>query len=194
VDLYQIESQHRAEDFVHADSTHRPGTLVLFDESKNKDSLSIGILFSKEVRETLAKFPKWPSGEITTLELSALSVATEEISHFHYLIFHVQQGRAVSQLELELQGEIDKFLVAYFASPSQSFDQLFESFFQKFRWTESLTEEQRERYQDAHQLARRFVLKLRQELESTQVPEEVFEKLRRYYRLSKSEKISLIAA
>ena len=48
----------------------------------------------------------------TAATWATFCTVTEEVSHFLFLLFRAGCGRAVSQLELELQAEVDKYLSA----------------------------------------------------------------------------------
>jgi len=106
-------------------------------------------------------------------------------------------GRAVSQLELEMQGEVDKFLLAFFALTinrdsrrPELFQGVFDQFFERFHWAEHLTPEERERYEEANQCAQKFILKCRYHLSKASNYDNAFRVLRLFYRLNASEKIS----
>ena len=162
-------------------------------------SLEVGIYLSPTICGTLEKLPlnRDPS-QWKTAELHGFSVASEEISHFLYLLHHASVGRPVTQLELELQGEIDKFLMLYFLSaPShrqseEVFQQLLERIFQRFRLSTNLTAEQTERYLAANRLAKRFLQKYGMCLNEPKFRERAFRTLRRFYRLNVAEKMSLL--
>jgi hypothetical protein len=171
-------------------------------ESQKPEDISLGIYFSEPVCKELSDIRRWRVGSWSTSQLSAFAVASEEVSHFNYLIHNAVAGRAVSQLELELQGEIDKFLLAFFALSQEDgerkrrelFQAVFDQLFERFHWAEHLTEEQRERYAEANQCAQHFLLKCREELAAAKDYEQIFRTLRRFYRLSASEKISFTRA
>src|SRR5687767_8386015 len=113
--LYNLDSRLSAEDFlVVKPQPGFQGALLVHSEQPNQ--ISVGIYLNESVRRSLRVFPKGRSAFWSKETLSAFTVATEEVSHFHYLLHHVTAGRPVSQLEMELQGDIDKFLVAYFAN------------------------------------------------------------------------------
>lgn len=90
------------------------------------------------------------------LNLDAMCVATEGVSHFVYFTFcGERQDRAVSQVELELQAEIDKYLVLRTVCGIGG-DALIEALFDQFELDSGLSAEERERYQLANRLARRY--------------------------------------
>lgn len=204
--LYNLDCEFRAEDFL----LKRPAAQkavgsaglqgALYVQSGEPCDLTLGIYLSAAVGENLTKFPRGRSAFWSREKLSAFAVATEEISHFHYLLHHAATGRQVSQLELELQGDIDKFLLAFFANAGGDeagnviFETLFERLFSQFRLSELLTGEEKDRYTEANRLAKRFILKFADQLSDPASSENVLKALRRFYRLNASEKMSLIAA
>lgn len=195
--LYNLDFSRPVEHFlVSLPGSRKDGALLLAQPDRN--SLELGIHLSDTVRDSLRQFPagQWVSWSGESLQ--AFTVATEEVSHFHYLRHHATHGRQVTQLELELQGEIDKFLIAYFTNPSPDssaqFVELFERFFSQFRLQPGLSHEQQERYLEANRLARRYIHKLGAILRKPEAHEELLRRLRKFYRLNATEKISFIAA
>ncbi len=96
------------------------------------------------------------SGQELNLNLDAMCVATEGVSHFVYFTFcGERQDRAVSQVELELQAEIDKYLVLRTVCGIGG-EALIEALFDRFELDSGLSLEEQERYQLANRLARRY--------------------------------------
>jgi len=170
------------------------GALLIKTVPRSKRGLSVGIYLSDKVSEVLSSYPNWKNTSWSHEQLSAFSVASEEISHFHYFLYHALRGRSVSQLELELQGEIDKFVLSYLAAGENpephTFDELFEKLFYRFHLSERLSTEQKERYLDANRFARQFIRKYGQDLAKKRY-ERLLALLRKFYRLTCSEKIRL---
>ena len=196
--LYSLEHDHRAEDFLvrhpidgaRIGNSDLQGALYLQGDARD---VSIGIYLNESVRDTLTHYPQWSHSRWSTDQFNAFAIATEEVSHFNYFLFHAPQGRQLSHLELELQGEIDKFLIAWFANPHADFDQMFETLFFRFGLAQGLRAEQRERYLEANRLAKRFIHRHgRSLLLDPRKRERAFRWLRRFYRLNVSEKLSTI--
>ncbi|MEZ4750787.1 MAG: hypothetical protein R3B54_09235 [Bdellovibrionota bacterium] len=159
--------------------------------------LDIGIFLSETLRKVLSTTPIESPASWTEAQSHAVAIAGEEISHFHYLLYHALTGRSVSQLELEIQGDIDKFLLLYFSRQQwerQSFDEIFERVFEQFSLSNRLSKEQVDRYLEANQFARKCIHKHREVLQNSNKIEEALKSLRRFYRLGASEKISLLTA
>lgn len=170
-----------------------PGALYIEPPTPEEDTLSLGIYLNPSVQTALDDFPKW-ARQWNAQQFAAFGLAAEEVSHFHYVAHHAPQGRGVSQLELELQGEVDKFLITFFAKPAEQdedpFAALLEKFFVHFHFHPQLDAEQRERYSQAHSLAKAFLVKHAEHFRGA--PQDKLLKLvREFYRLSLEEKVSL---
>ena len=129
--------------------------------------------------------------------LEDFCLALEGISHFLYLIWNARHRRCVTVLEMELQAEIDKFIVVGMVlrqqcqapAPGQIRDLLFES----ARYHDHLQEKELQRYRDASAFAEKyccflelgFTLKRGMELQ-------LYKELRRFYRLGLAEKLRRI--
>lgn len=88
-------------------------------------------------------------------DLDAFCAATEGVSHFVYFTFCGERlGRPVSQIELELQAEIDKYLVMRLFAPIG--DDLIPKLFEQITFADRLTDAERERYLVANRLGRRY--------------------------------------
>ena len=203
--LYNVDIHYRAEHFLvnsipsevsqvankkKVSKTNYRGALLV---KGSGEEMSLGIYLDENVQTVLESFSRWKNREWTLQQTSAFATAAEEVSHFHYLLFHSHRGRSVSQFEMELQAEIDKFFLTYFAqgeSNSERFEQLFEQFFWHCHFELRLSPEEKARYQNASQLARHFVGKLRPVV--IVKPNHALEKLRKFYRLGSAEKVSLI--
>lgn len=103
-------------------------------------------------------------------DLDAVCVAAEGVSHFVYFTFcGERQERPVSQVELELQAEIDKFLllriVCGIGGPA-----LRATLFDDFELGPHLNPEERLRYRVANRAARRYARWLDRALAAGEVP------------------------
>lgn len=195
--IYAFHSPFRAEQFltigIKAVAPVSEGALLV----RSGDELELGIYLSPRIQESLVRIPiERGVSDLSACELNSFSIAVEEVSHFHYLIYQAGRGRKVSQLELEIQGEIDRFMICYFSNPNphSHFDALFDRLFENFAFASHLTPEQIERYQEAHTLAKNFLLKHMRRLASSENRELLFRLLRRFYRLPAGDKFALAAA
>ncbi len=198
--LYNLEHPLKAEAFLITQPIlPAAGQGAFFIQSRPGEELEVGIFLDSTVRKQLSQLRRWNPAKWNTPQLGAFAVAAEEVSHFNYFIHHRYTGRAVSQLELELQGEVDKFLLTLFSGYSamkepefiKRFEILLDQFFARYQLVENLSDEQKNRYEEASQHAKRFLLKHRAALANPAKWETAFRLLRRFYRLNLSDKLSL---
>jgi len=120
----------------------------------------------------------------------------EGISHFNCVVWKATQDRKVSLLELELQGEIDKYVSTMMLALGQSDEsmphQLHGWLFDKVRFHDDLDAQQRDRYRSANDYAARFCYSLKKQLLENGTL--ALEQLRHFYRLQLGDKISHIRA
>ena len=118
----------------------------------------------------------------------------EGVSHFNCVAWKAAQDRTVTLLELELQGEIDKFVGTVLLALGQDDAELSRRvhgwLFDDVRYHDELNGEQLDRYRSANDYAARYCHRLRRQL--LRNPERTLEELRQFYRLQLSDKISHI--
>ena len=145
----------------------------------------------------LAQLARTAADPWTQERLSAFCAATEGISHFLYVAHRARQGGQVSQLELEAQGEIDKYLAVLmqlWATGRRSASrELRRRLFERTVLRPGLSAPERDRYRFASALAAacaraweaRYVLQGRLDA--------LLREARRMYRLAGGEKFSAFA-
>ena len=118
----------------------------------------------------------------------------EGVSHFNCVAWKAAQDRTVTLLELELQGEIDKFVGTVLLALGQDDAELSRRvhgwLFDDVRYHDELDDEQLDRYRSANDYAARYCHRLRRQLMRN--TERTLEELRQFYRLQLSDKISHI--
>lgn len=107
----------------------------------------------------------------------------EETSHLVCYAWHAAQERSVSPLGLELQSEVDRYLMARLDGR----DAL--RHFERFRWASWLSPEERERYATAHRAAHRYCLSLAARYPGRGHTPELIGELRHFYRASLERKL-----
>lgn len=94
-----------------------------------------------------------------------LCLLTEGLSHFLFITERIHAARSTSLLEMELQAEVDKFLILHLLSWEQEQHcppKLFAQQFEEHRFAEHLNGAEFSRYQTAHQFAAKFCHRLRE--------------------------------
>lgn len=196
--FYALDPEAPVTDYLVApgEVAHLPGggsrTLV----AQEGDEVSVGVVLEEGIGTHLEKSD--PRERLDSSNLGAFSTLTEEVSHFLYLLFRARTERQVTQLELELQAEVDKYLTALFFLSLQNegavSTRLRHLLFGHYRLAEGLSAESAERYHEASRLANRYCgwLEARY-LRSRRLPD-LAREARRFWRLGQREKLETIAA
>lgn len=200
--LYGIGLGHRVEDYLigHEEVTKYvkaqnklPKELFLVRKAK-EDTVEIALFLDRKLLTNLNCNDPFIS--LNDNNLSDFCIAIEGVSHFVYYLWKAQQNMNLTQLEMELQAEIDKFLMlSFFLQVDGKFvfsNQLLEVLFDNFELIESMTPEAQGRYITASNLASRFCYNLKNKFrDATQITELVNE-IRLFYSLTQEQKISYI--
>ena len=196
--FYALDPEAPVTDYLVApeEVAHLPGggsrTLV----AQEGDEVSVGVVLDEATSAHLEESD--PRERLDSSNLGAFSTLTEEVSHFLYLLFRARTERQVTQLELELQAEVDKYLTALFFLSLQNegavSTRLRHLLFGHYRLAEGLSAESAERYHEASRLANRYCgwLEARY-LRSRRLPD-LAREARRFWRLGQREKLETIAA
>ncbi len=194
--LYALEPTAPVTDFVipHEEAARYPGggsrTLV----KEEGDAISVGLILEPTVSRSLRRAD--PRLRLDAGNLSAFATLTEEVSHFVYLVFCAEVNRSVTQLELELQGEVDKYLTAVaFLSLQQEgavSQGLRQALFRRFHLADGLSTERQQRYRAASRLADRYCGWLEARFLRQGRLTELAREARRFYRLGQPEKLARI--
>ena len=195
--LYALEPQAPVTDFVltEEEAADYPGggsrTLV----TQDGDQVGLGVVLERETFALLAGAD--PRVRLDHANLGAFCTLTEEVSHFVYLHFCARTSRSVTQLELELQAEVDKYLNVVFLLSLQNegavSSRLRELIFRRYRLAENLSAEQAERYRTASHLAYRYCGWLEESFLRPSRLADLARESRRFYRLGQREKLEKIA-
>jgi len=163
--------------------------------SEDADGVSLGVVLDAGVLERLGHDD--PRERLHGGNLDPFCTATEEVSHFVYLLFCATSGRSITQLELELQGEVDKYLNAFFVLALQNEGvasaRLREQLFRRYRLANGVSPERAERYHAASRLADRYCGFLERRFLKSRRLGELAREARRFYRLGQSDKLERIA-
>ena len=195
--LYALEPEAPVTDFLLSaqDATGYPGggsrTLI----AQDGDFVSLGVVLDPGVGARLAELD--PRVHLDRRTLDSFCTATEEVSHFVYLLFCARTERTVTELELELQAEVDKYLCAVFFLSLQNegavSKHLKELLFHHYRIADTMSGERAERYRAASQLAYRYCQYLEARFLKPSRLADLARESRRFYRLGQREKLEKIS-
>lgn len=116
----------------------------------------------------------------------------EGVSHFVYVANRARQELPSTQLELELQAEVDKFVLLVLEQAPYDRSEALEvhsRLFERVSYLHDAGTELGDRYRTANDLAARYVRRL-----MTRQDDTTHAALRRFYRAGQAEKIRLVAA
>lgn len=126
--------------------------------------------------------------------------ALEGVSHFSYLMWNARHARPVSQLDLELQAEVDKYIASYWLLrvqyPGHVPRELYRLLFESTCVNPRLSPARQQMYAAASAYAGRFCAALQQPLLSNRpaLRRRAIAALRRFYRLGTPGKLRQVQA
>ncbi len=177
--LYRLDPCADVDDFVtHANDGERETLLVRE---------------SAEGLELQLRLPRLGEGGDAHRCFDPICQIIEGVSHFVYLADRASQDRETSQLELELQAEVDKYVVL--ASSLSDFDahasrRLRAQLYDEVAYLHDETTEEGQRYRVANGLARRFVTRLERDYVSRARFGDLQRELRRFFHMGQHEKLT----
>lgn len=78
---------------------------MLVEQASNEADLNLALLLDRDILSA------WEAGR--ALAPAELAVPFEEVSHFVYLSWNHARGRNVTPIEMEMQSEVDRILLAF---------------------------------------------------------------------------------
>jgi hypothetical protein len=133
-----------------------------------------------------------PSDRLDDRNFSDFCLAVEGVSHFVYLALCAAGDRAVSQLELELQAEVDKYACCVLLAGRDP--ELRRRLYRDVHFADDLAPDERARYQAANAEADRYAAALERRFVRTDRTDALLTELRRFYRMALADKLGRIAA
>jgi hypothetical protein len=198
--LYRVETALDVHDFLvdgegrDAFSPDRsPKEQLLIRQSE--DDLELALFVDERTIAHLER--RDPRRRLDDSNLQEFLLALEGVSHFVYLVHRARQERPVSAVELELQAEVDKYLVSLLVAWDQSGAPpagLRERLFMHIQFHGDLSREERERYELANQAAATYVGALERRFVERRAGSELLSEARRFYRKGLAEKLEHISA
>ncbi|HLA78311.1 MAG TPA: hypothetical protein VJU18_12085 [Vicinamibacteria bacterium] len=195
--LYALDPGEPVTDFLIPEAEARAypgrGSRTLLRE--DGDSVSLAVVFEPAVAERLTEAD--PRVRLHAGNLDAFCTLIEEVSHFVYLLFCARAVRSVTELELELQGEVDKYLTAARLLSLQNEGALSPGLramlFRHYHLQEGVSAEQSERYRAASDMAFRYCGFLERSFLRPGLLAGLVREARRFYRLGQREKLEKLA-
>lgn len=204
--LYDAPIEHDVGRFVFSDRPRLAAMLGLgaqdvSDEqvlvTHDDEGVRVGVFIDQSVLDRLSS--RNPHEALDDANLGDYCTALEGVSHFHYLVWSLARGRAVSLLELELQAEVDKYTCALSLMVQQHNGRfpgaLHGRLFNAVRFLPQADAANQRRYEEANRHAARYCRALDERyLKGRRSrPEAWMAELRRFFRCGHQEKIRQLA-
>ena len=202
-DLYEIELSQRVHDYViydrvlasSLDSSDNPRDLPeKLLVSQDGEYLELSLYLDQELVDRLETDD--PITALHDQNINDFWIALEGISHFLYVAYNAKYEREISLLELELQAEVDKYILAanLFTKQQNRFPpaSLHYHLYENCRYDSRLQNEELNRYQTANKLASKYSGFIHKCMIDRRPVNNVANMIRRFYRLSHREKVKVI--
>jgi hypothetical protein len=173
------------------DLDRRPREQLLLHE--DGDDLNIALFLDPASVDTLRRHD--PGRRLDHHNWQDFLLVLEGVSHFVYAVHCANHNRAVSQLELELQAEVDKYVTCLLVGPADREASVYlrQRLFREIAYDDELSAEEHERYRVANDQAHRYALHLEEAFVTPRKIPEMLGQLRTFYRQSIARKLELIA-
>ena len=187
--IYDLRNLYRVEDFLLTDPRlaralgARPGNPEQLLVREGGEDLEVSLFLDSRLLERV---------QAPAPGIDDLSAVLEGVSHFLLTVWRAAHDRSVRPLELELQAEVDKFLLLSWILPDMDPGRLHRQLFDRWRLRPGLSPEMGERYRTASRLAARLCQRwLRRHPLAPDNPA-LLSRLRRFYRLALGGKLAEI--
>ena len=196
--LYRVDTGVAVDDFMIDESTRdrlvaerRPREQLLAVEDAGE--MSLALFVDPAALANLERHD--PGRDLGDHNLGDFLLAVEGVSHFIYAVWCAQAERPVSQLELELQAEVDKYVTCLLATEpgAEVSAALRRRLFGDATYEPDLDHDERARYRAANDNAQRYAAYLEQAFVVPRRIPEMLAELRRFYRLGLAGKLGSIA-
>jgi hypothetical protein len=160
------------------------------------DTLSLALYIDPAVLERLAR--RDPYSTLDGDNLADYLTAAEGVSHFMYVAWNAGHDKPVTLLELELQAEIDKYVLCAWLLREQGDGrfprELHRALFERARVDPAVAGSRAGLYRTASSYAGRFCRRIAHGLErqARSASREMLAELRRFYRLGNARKLAFI--
>ena len=203
--FYETPVEHCVTDFLVTDARlaaalaadcSAPGNRERLLLRQSGDCLDVSLYIDQGILTALAD--ENPYEQLTSNNLNDFLIALEGVSHFNYVLWNAVYEKSVTQLELELQAEVDKFVTATMLLVDQGASRALESFhhalFSNVSFDCNLSAQEETRYREANHYAAKYCDRLSRRFPHRHREPSFINELRRFYRMPQNDKIKCIEA
>ena len=198
-ELYRVDTGTNVEDFMidgdardAVNPVRRPREQLLVCEQDGE--MSLALFIDPHALANLASHD--PARRLDGRNLGDFLLAIEGVSHFIYAICCARAERPVTQLELELQAEVDKYVTCLLVTEPdvRVSTRLRQRLFGDADYDTDLDADEADRYRAANDNAYRYTGMLERAFVGTRKIPEMLAELRRFYRRGLAAKLADCAA
>jgi len=187
--VYEIDLRHQVDDFTTCDpvfarefgGSHQPMEQLIFRE--DGDDVDVSLYLDRRVVDALHEVP---DGQAS---INMVCLAVEGVSHFVHFCWRSQHKIDMSLLELEIQAEIDKYVLLTDLYDDEG---MHRRLFERYRYQGGMSRQLRERYRSANRFAAKYCRRLERKYIRPGRTNEMLNELRRFCRKSQRQKIHAI--
>jgi hypothetical protein len=185
--FYNLQLPYRVEKFFSSQPFKKEILLI----RQSMGQLELLLLIDGDILRHLEKYD--PYSALGPHNLDAFCTVIEGVSHFLYVAKKALENKPVTRLELELQAEVDKYLLVcflYLEQEKQIPEFLFSRLFENFNLDPNLKDDEKQRYQEANHLAAKFCAFLARTTLYRRQWQRTLETARHFYHLNHWKKIA----
>jgi len=201
--IYEIDTKHSVHDFLITDK-NLADVLSCQDNPRNNDErlliseyesgIDLSLYISADVMNHLED--AHPVELLEKGKYSEFCLILEGVSHFLYVVWNARHHKKITLLEMELQAEIDKFIMMQSLLNDEccrdGINSLQSWLFEKNKFDEMLTDSELERYKKANYYAGKYCMNLQQQYRLQSLNNDLLKELRRFYRFVQEDKMRYI--
>jgi hypothetical protein len=197
--LYRVDTGVAVDEFVideaardHLIRSRRPREQLIAVEDSHGE-LNLALYIDRDALANLERHD--PAHALGAHNLGDFLLAVEGVSHFIYAICCARADRPLSQLELELQAEVDKYVTCLLVgAPERATSEVLRArLFGDAEYEPDLDDDEKARYRAANDNAHRYAAWLESEYVGPRRIPEMLGELRRFYREGLAGKLARIA-
>lgn len=162
--------------------------------SEDEDELNVSLYLAAELLERLGELD--PRTHLGQSNLADFCTVLEGVSHFNYVAWNATLDKSVTLMEMEMQAEVDKYIVVRALLRDQPKStlaaSLYDDLFTSACFDPALAQHEYVRYRDASAIAGQYCRTLERRFAAQFFEFEMMQDLRRFYRLAQPEKLSHI--
>ncbi len=168
-----------------------PKELFLVNPEPKDETIEVALYLADDLKSNLSTHN--PLQALSQENISDFCTLIEGVSHFVYYLHKASLEYEITQLEMELQAEIDKFLLLSILTKSNLDEnqQLLELLFENYLLHDHLDDDQKIRYNTATDLARKYCFQVTQNIRTEGLPS-ALKKVRKFYPMTQEQKIKSI--